>query len=319
MAFEPSVAIVENHPDGLVSVRSDSGEEVTVLADSITEEGVRLISFDTLYYRGIHAEMMTHRVFSRNSASSRAIPVMKMVEKVLDDPYVPTYWGAHQAGMQAHGEIDNPSDAKKAWWRGSIKAVDTAMSLLFGYEWDKTAKEIGVREAFYEFKGRKPSPEVAVHKQIVNRVLEPYLWHRVVISGTDFSNFFDLRVHEDADPAIYQIAYLMKVAYELSIPEPMDTDNWHTPLITWEERDQLSLEDALKVSAARCARTSYLTHTGTRDFEKDLELFDKLVTGKPHLSPLEHVARPLTDSDEQMGNFTGWVQLRGQIFGRSDG
>lgn len=319
MAFEPSIAIVEDHPDGLVHVRSDTGEEATVLADSINEAGNRLITFDTRYYRGIHAEMMTHRVFSRNSASSRAIPVMKMVKQVLEDPYVPSYWGAYQAGMQAHQEILFPEEAEMHWRYGALSAVDSAMTLLFGTEWTQYAGKMDVREAFELFRDVKPNTTVAPHKQIVNRVLEPYLWHRVVISSTSWENFYDLRVDGDADPAIHQIAYLMEVASKLSTPEPVDYDDWHTPLITWDERDQLSLEDALKVSAARCARTSYLTHDGKRDFEKDLELFDRLVTGKPHLSPLEHVARPLASSDEQIGNFTGWTQLRGQLFGRSDG
>ena len=85
----------------------DAGQmEVKVIADSISESGKRITTFQLKYPRFIHSEVMTHRVFSRNASSSRAIPVKKMIEQVRNNPAMPIHWGANQSGMQAKNELN---------------------------------------------------------------------------------------------------------------------------------------------------------------------------------------------------------------------
>lgn len=316
MTFTPEDITLVPDEDNLFKFESRSGESVRILKDSISESGHRLTTMELTFYRGVLAEFNTHRVFSRNSASSRAIPAMKMIKRVLENPYVPNYWGAYQSGMQAHQEIENPREAITSWIEGSRSAVDTAMTLLYGNKWTTASATYGVKNAFkmFEMWNMKPN-ESAPHKQIVNRVLEPFMWHTVIVSATEYYNFFDLRADEDADPAIQQIAYTMKKAHESSLPEPIDYGEWHLPLINQVEKRKYDLETLKKVSSARCARVSYLTHDGKRDIDADLRLYNRLVEGKPHASPLEHVATPAKDGDFIYGNFSGWHQYRAEVFG----
>lgn len=317
MTFKPAKITLIPDEDGHPSFQSETGERARILKDSISESGHRLTTMELTFYRGVLAEFNTHRVFSRNSASSRAIPTMKMIKQVLDNPYVPSYWGAYQSGMQAHTEMNDVEEAKKNWIDGSVSAVNTAMTLLFGGDWKNAVDKFGVGGAFTLFDLGKVSPnQNSPHKQIVNRVLEPYLWHTVIVSSTEYSNFFNLRADEDADPAIQQLAYTMKKAYESSLPEPVEVGEWHMPLIREEDiSEHRSTNSLKKISSARCARVSYLTHDGKRDHRADLELYRKLVTGKPHASPLEHVATPARDGDYILGNFSGWHQYRAEVFG----
>lgn len=315
---EPKITLVHDD-DGHIKMRTDSGEYARILKDSISQTGDRLTTLEVRFYRGVLAEFNTHRVFSRNSASSRAIPIKKMIKMVLEDPYVPSYWGKNQSGMQSRSEVEDTKEAVKKWFVARDNAIVSALKLLYGSQ--APSRPLKDMKEMVDELLELPLPEDALHKQIINRVLEPFMWHTVIISSTEFDNFFDLRAHEDADPAIQQIAYAMKKAVDLSLPMPLEPGEWHLPLVTPEEEETLlsfSKAHARHVSAARCARVSYLTHDGVRDFEKDLDLFDKLVRGKPHLSPLEHVATP-TEEDfygekKLEGNFTGWTQLRGLLF-----
>lgn len=315
MTYMTSTPILDASQPHL-TVRSDHGEQAKVLKDSISEQGHRLTTFELTYYRGVHSEMMTHRAFSRNSASSRAIPVHKMISSVMDNPYVPEYWGKYQKGMQAHEEVSNPQEKKVVWLQGRNRAVQTVIELLYDIRLPSNSGEARIREAL-AMCDLTPTMTLdnAPHKQLVNRILEPYMWHKVVLTGTSFDNFFNLRNHVDADPAIQAIAALMASAYTQSLPEAVRPGQWHLPLLDDSEANQLTIDEAQRISAARCARTSYLTHDGIRNFTKDFELFDKLVTGKPHLSPLEHVATPT--QREGLSNFIGWNQLRTQLFGRT--
>jgi thymidylate synthase ThyX len=239
------------------------------------------------YPRFIHSEMMTHRVFSRNAASSRAIPIKKMIAAVRDEPALPVYWGRNQTGMSAREEVppEVVERAKAEWMLALEDALRHAETLA-----DK---------------------EIDLHKQLVNRLLEPFAWITVIITATDWANFFTQRCHPDAQPEIKHIADLMLGAYRASIPLPVDAGRWHTPLIQDDERDLP--DDALcKLSVARCARVSYLTHDGRRDREKDLELYARLVEGgaNGHWSPFEHVATPAADPAAHSANFVGWEQFR---------
>ena len=283
-------------------------------ADSISEGGNRLTTMEVTFPRMVLAEFNTHRMFSRNSASSRAIPVKKQIQRVLDSPFIPTYWGRNQSGMQAEEELTGTAreQAIQEWLIARDYAVEQVQNLL----------------------------DLEAHKQLANRLLEPFMWHTVIVTATEWSNFFALRANPMAQPEIRTIAEMMQALYDDSKPQLVKEGEWHLPLIQSNERDGVFefSEDAQKISAARCARVSYLTHDGTRDLQADLDLYERLVSGG-HMSPLEHVATPLTakrwhekrdmalaDLDYMYtvegrqvsqvtdfvfsGNFRGWTQLR---------
>lgn len=260
-----------------------------IVADSVSKSGHRVTTMEVTFPRMVLAEFNTHRMLSKNSASSRAIPIAKQLDRIKSEPVLPVYWGANQSGMQAFAELDESAQkaAKTEWLSARDDAVRHAEKLL----------------------------EIGLHKQLVNRILEPFIWHTVIVTGTEWSNFFALRANEMAQPEIRTIAEMMRDAYENSEPKQLRNDEWHMPLIQPEEFDGTfeKTDDARKISAARCARVSYLTHDGKRDLEADLTLYTRLTSGG-HMSPLEHVARPMTDDElheaEFRGNFRGWVQLR---------
>ena len=283
-----------------------------VICDSICKHSkIRITTLELEYPRFIHPEFMTHRVFSRNASSSRAIPVAKVIQAVIDNPAMPIHWGKNQSGMQAREELDD--SGKESVERLWIDARDCAVQL---------AKEMS---------------EVGAHKQIVNRILEPFTHIRVIVTATNFANFFALRDHEDAQPEIRELARVMKAAMETSTPKSLGLGEWHLPYLDDEDlaninnhmaessitRHEPNKGDvcmmACAVSAARCARVSYLTHDGERPtLQKDLELYRHLVNANPpHMSPCEHQASPnCYDKVAGLGyqithsNFRGWVQFR---------
>jgi thymidylate synthase ThyX len=258
-----------------------------VLLDSRSPSGARLTTLEVRYPRFIHSEMMTHRVFSRNAASSRAIPIKKMIAAVREDPAMPVYWGRNQTGMSAREEIapDVAARAREEWTDALNDALRHAERL--------SAKDIDL------------------HKQLVNRLLEPFAWITVIITATEWTNFFTQRAHPDAQPEIKHIAEMMLGAYRASTPELVMFGRWHLPLIQDDERD-LPDEHLCKLSVARCARVSYLTHDGTRDASRDIELYERLLGGgaNGHWSPFEHVATPALDPGVRSANFVGWEQYR---------
>lgn len=273
-----------------------------VALDSLSPytHGHRLTTMILTYPRFVHSEFMTHRMFSRNSASSRAIPVEKMLLMARESPAGPVEWGANQKGMQARTLVTPKvqSLAETAWHAARDAAIEHAARLV----------------------------ELGVHKQIVNRLLEPFLWHTTIVTGIDsaWANFFHLRCHPDAQPEMQRLAVITRQAYrESTAVERLH----HRPLLVsddWAElRQALSPVERqldsdvrpLYVSAARCARVSYLTHEGKRSIEADLDLFNRLVTGG-HWSPLEHVAKAQpTHALCASGNFYGWTQLRKEFAG----
>lgn len=271
--------------------------QARILCDSISPAGVRLTTMEVTYPRMIHSEFMTHRMFSRNAASSRAIPIKKMIESVLNDPVVPVWWGKNQAGMQAAEELQGAAlaHAQDEWLFAMKNAVAHCQAL----------------------------SDIGLHKQIANRLLEPWMWITVIVSATEWSNFFHLRCHPDAQPEIQKIAYMMEELYQINKPEVATV---HLPLIfpeddlidfgAFNQAAALSKMDILKkISVGRCARVSYLTHEGKRDPTADIELCGRLIESG-HWSPFEHVA-VASPYIQWSGNFRGWKQYRKEFSGEN--
>jgi hypothetical protein len=152
-----------------------------------------------------------------------------------------------------------------------------------------------------------------VHKQICNRLIEPYIWVQGIISSTEWDNFYALRAHPDAQPEFQTLAVAMREAQNASIPALLRPGEWHLPYITAEDKFRIgSLEICKMVSAARCARVSYLKHDGGQStVDEDVALFNRLVGSTPkHMSPVEHQATPQFDKVFWGGNFRGWHQFR---------
>ncbi len=265
--------------------------KVYIIADSISPTGKRITTFQLKYQRFILAEVNTHRVLSKNSSSSRAIPVAKMIEQVRTDPAHPIHWGANQAGMQAAKELSGIDpmtgklylDIAKALWREAANsAADHAENL----------------------------SSIGLHKQVANRILEPFQWMHTVLTGTEFENFYELRCHKDAQPEFQELACAMRDAQKASLPKQLFRNDWHLPYVM-DSEESYPLEVKLKISTARCARVSYKTHDNQNpDLNKDIELHDRLVGGVPlHASPTEHQAQCKADNSNYK-NFVGWQQYR---------
>lgn len=287
-----------------------------IVLDSLSPDGIRLTTFQLRYWRPIHSELMTHRVFSRNAGSSRARPSAKIIEQVRNEPWGPIYWGANEPGMQARTALleQQVELAKEHWKDAAVEAAMAAQRLM----------------------------SVGAHKQIVNRLLEPFTYIDVLVTATDYANWFTLRDHPDAQPEIQELARLMRHQYETNLPNVVHPGEWHLPYITdedWEAvkkmlkvgritRDEPWYDEKLrivrKISVARCARVSYKAFDGNvAPIKKDLELYEQLLEKEPlHASPAEHQATP----DESMdigfsgvvgwqhphlhGNLRGWCQFR---------
>lgn len=277
--------------DWVESVGTRGNGGARVIEDSITEWGSRLTTIEVTFHRFVLAEFNTHRVFSRNSASSRAIPFHKQLDRVKVNPAIPVEWRAEQSGMQG-GELLTGRDAEEAerqWLLGRNMAIKAAENLA----------------------------ALNVHKGVVNRILEPYMWHTVIVTATDWAGFWHQRCSILAQPEIRVAAEAMLAALNASTPKLRGEDEWHLPYIQEDELHTLPNVALKQVSAARCARVSYLTHEGTRNVSKDLNLFDRLTSASPmHASPLEHVATPTPQDGSplgSLGNFVGWQQFRHEV------
>lgn len=262
-----------------------------IIADSWNGK-TRLTTVEAKFHRFILPEVLTHRVFSRNTSSSRAIPLKLQIERILEDPAYPIFWGKNQPGMSAYTQIDDVMLAEELWIDSMNKAICIAAQL---------------------------NEDCKLHKQLASRLIEPYMWTTMIISSTEWDNFFKLR-HPGQDtinpqfpaqPEIQQLAIEIGKAMESSDPVFLKPGEWHLPYIDGDDRDNLSMNNQIKVSAGRCARVSYLTHDGVRDAQKDLELADKLASNN-HMSPLEHQARCMGD-DKFYANFRGFSQYRGFV------
>lgn len=306
-----------NQKNNWVVVQSDKSRFVQagLVKYSISKYQNEIKTFELEYPRYIHAEIMTHRIFSRNAASSRAIPTHKKISMIWRDPVIPIKWGKNKAGMQDEGELSN---VKKGICR---------------FAW-KTLSKFACIAAWSMSK-------VGLHKQYVNRVLEPWERYKAIITCTESDNFFDLRLHKDAQPEIQELAYCMKEALNLSKPELLHPGEWHLPYVDsrrsettrkleyFMNGEEVSLEDAKQISVSCCAQVSYRMLDDS--LEKALRIYNRLITSKPsHWSPTEHQATPmhypvvcfenevepgmthmqLDTSEAWSGNFKGWIQNR---------
>jgi hypothetical protein len=274
--------------------------EARVLADSISPDGVRLTTFEATFPRFILAEVNTHRMLSRNSASSRAIPTEKIIERVITDPFVPLTFNRRVKGMGV-GEALAEEAAKvsrDAWLHARDKAVQAAVILV----------------------------EQDVDKSRVNRLLEPFMWHTAIISSTTWSNLLALRCPDGE--VVQQVAIAIRAALRESEPVGLEPGYWHLPLVTDEERAALcdargtaqegGMVDMLKrVSASRCARVSFDKHTDEEPLQATLDRAERLATSG-HWSPFEHQATPAASADVRSGNFIGWLQFRKEFGGEDD-
>jgi len=250
-----------------------------VLAHSSHQGCPDLITLQVRYPRFIHAEFMTHRVFSRNASSSRAIPIKRMIEDVVNDPAMPVAWGSNKPGMQAGDDIEDIGKAMEIWLQARDAAVEFATDAM----------------------------NLGLHKQVVNRILEPFGHISVVVTATEWDNFFALRCHPAADPTMLALANAMRDAIAQSMATPLHLGEWHLPYADEMRKDG----DARMASAARCARVSYLTHFGDKPtLSSDMKLAEMLKMEK-HLSPFEHQARPTPG--EKNGPLNGWKSLRSVI------
>lgn len=261
-----------------------------VIADSIGPTGHRITTLLLRYPRMVHAEFLRHRCFSYSVASSRAIPSQKLRQRVIEGPATIAWWGKNQAGMVAKEELagDELKAVQDAWTRAMMWSIALSEAL----------------------------EQLGLHKQIANRPLEPWSDVEQLTTGTDWDNFEALRCHPDAQPEIKVIAELAREARAASRPRVLQAGEWHLPFITDEEREEtrdmrafcrrlgspwpvtVFLDDPAvfltRISAARCARTSYLNHEGRVEYVKDLDLYDRLSTAFPgHWSPSEHVCQAM--------------------------
>lgn len=280
------------------------GYECKILADSIGPNGARITTFQRTYPRYVLAEQNTHKMISKNSASSRAIPVKTQLKRIQDDPFVPFYWGKNQKGMQADEELPQEviDQASFIWREQKNFAMNAAVALM----------------------------ELGVHKQITNRLLEPFMWHTDVVTATEYDNYEALRDHKSAAPEMQASAGPLRSLRAKNKPDILKEGEWHLPLVQNVDLQTLlnsgfSVMDCVKISTARCARTSYMTHDGIRDPKEDLKKHDELLASG-HMSPFEHPAKALTKKEwldlayEQykawvydrvpVGNFWGFHQYR---------
>lgn len=300
-------------PNGKTKIVWDTFKDdmisVKIIKDSITNQQYRIITFELEYPRFIHAELMTHRQFSRNAASSRAVPIANMIKHVKDNPAFPVHWGKNQPGMQAAQEIDTDALAvsKHTWMSACASAC----------EWSALLNSQGL------------------HKQIVNRVTEPFQVMKTIVTATEYKNWFWLRCHADAQPEIKQLADKMRILMLNSNPQLLNIGDWHLPYVNCKfgvinqdfydaDGTLLTLTDAKKVSASCCAQVSYRRYDDS--LARALAIYDRLIISEPaHASPVEHQATPIPDinrfwpdgvthmdlnGEYWSGNFRGWIQNR---------
>jgi len=300
-----------------------------ILRDSISPNGDRLSTFEVTFPRMILSEFNTHCVLSRNSASSRAVPVLKRVREALEVPFVPNEFGRNQPGMSAAETLspDEHALARNIWLNARNGAAKATLDLIFGP--DRLTVPSTNDPAFPDatLQALEASSdldrELDVHKQIANRLLEPFLWHTAIATATDWSNFFALRANSAAQPEFRTIAIMMLDTMQASAPQELPAGTWHMPLILEDELpDAHSDADRwTNISAARCARVSYMTHDGVRDIEADLELAGRLLDDG-HMSPFEHVARAMSVEEKSIqaraGKLLGWIPFRSLIPNEAD-
>ena len=263
--------------------------KATIIQDSISDVGIRITTFELEYPRFVHAELMTHRMWSRNAESSRAVPIEKTIEHVKTNPAAPVFWGKNQAGMQSVVELEGNElqQAKSLWDRAATSAAGYSAQMA----------------------------QASMHKQIANRVTEPFKNIKTIVTATEYANWYWLRDHYMAQPEIAELANLMKKAVQASTPLMLNSDEWHVPYVDRIRSQEslkylgaegyfISLEDAKIVSASCCAQVSYRKNDDS--IEKAKIVYDRLTNtkGDPvHASPLEHQATPMIYAVDFMASY----------------
>lgn len=285
----------------LAEVEGKGGINAKLVAYSVSPEGNKIATFELTYHRYIHGEFMTHRLFSRNAMSSRAVPVSKMLETIREAPAMPIHWGKNQPGMQAKEEHD-------------------AVISLCGVDWTREGWWLEARNE--AIASAQEFSDAGYHKQIVNRLVEPFQMMKTVMTATEMDNFFWLRLDADAQPEIFELARCMRECLEKSEPELLYPGEWHTPYVqhvlyaedyvgsmgrfayvtdgptTETSASSLILteEDALAISSSCCAQVSYRNLDNT--YDKAMAIYGRLLTGaKVHASPFEHQGTPMVKRD----------------------
>lgn len=290
------------------------GYAAKVICDSIAPNGRRATTMLVTMPQMIEQEFLRHRSFSCSFSSTRAIPMIKQIQAVIDDPMIPVSWGKVGKGMQAKEELSK-SDSYKAreyWLSASRRAIDFTKLLVRDLDTNSTL-------------------ENAVHKQVAGRLLQPFAWRTGVITATDWRQFFTLRCHADAQPEIQPFAYLCLKAYLESISRQLDECQWHRPFVDFQPLLGFAEDSLNKISAARCARTSYLKHPSTEEYkesdlipnaEEDIAMANRLLDGSGgvgHFSPFEHQlqARGKAEGFIASGNMLGFIQFRKTLSGEN--
>jgi hypothetical protein len=296
-----------------------------VLASKPTNGAPPIITIHARSPRIIHGEIMTHRVFSRNARSSRAVPVATMLKEIRETPFVPWHWGKNQKGMQA-GEDHNEEIDSFGWGHNQFTEQTRSSAWLIARD-----NAVMAAQAF---------ANAGYHKQIVNRLIEPFSWIDTLITSTSWANFFHLRDHDMAEPHFHDLAVLVKEAIAGAELQTLEPGQWHLPYVDYNDTDPIreflhsSLgrppapeeyqESYKKLSVARCARISYKPFDGDGSIEKELERYEMLVGSSPlHASPAEHQATPdkllnrtiYSDEGDWIGNDHEWEspQLAGNL------
>lgn len=276
------------------------GTYAKVILDS-EFKGTRVTTFELSYPRIVHGEQLTHRMLSRNASSSRAVPVKKRAKELRNNPFVPTVWRLNQAGMQPKNE---PAGALKSAFAASVWGAHRYFSIASMWLLSKAG----------------------IAKELSNRLGEAHEYIKVVLTATEFDNYWELRDHPDAQFEIRVLAMMMREAYDKSVPIQRNAGDWHLPFVTEQDAEEYEAHYLPKISAARCARVSYNLHTGERpSLEKDLDLYNSLIHSKPmHASPVEHqvyfngalirktpgISHIDRNNNLWSGNFKNCVQLR---------
>jgi hypothetical protein len=253
--------------------------DAKIVLDSVGPNDARVTTFELTMPRIVLAEFNTHRMFSRNAASSRAIPVEKLLKRIEDDPMLPVWWGKNQSGMQAAEELDpiEQEAAKRVWLYGRDQAIDLARNLA-------------------------DSKGINLHKQIANRIVEPWMFTTVVCTATEWDNAWGLRVDPMAQPEFERVMHKAYDQFKSSIPQKLSSGDWHLPYVTGNDGDTLrsegySTEDLCYISIGRCARVSYLTHDGKRDPSADIDLPKGRLIPSGHMSPTEHAVQAMSKEE----------------------
>lgn len=262
--------------------------DAKIICDSINPAGNRLTTVQCTFPRWILAEVNTHRMLSRNSASSRAIPINKIISQVFSTPAQPVSWGANRSGMQSKNNLSG------------IRLFLAKRLFLF-------ARYPAILFAFLLSK-------VGLHKQVTNRILEPWIWHTAILSATEWDNFFKLRLHPAAQPEFQDLAKRIKSVMDSNIPVALNWGEWHLP---YSDYNVIAPDNDTRrtVSVARCARVSYVRQNEIRSIESDSK-FTNMLSTNGHWSPFEHVA-VAENTDLNTGNFRGWKQYRKFFNGES--